>query len=402
MKPSKAFALPCPTPASEETINGIFGRMARLNGTSKGEFLRNTYFPARIDANDGAPRIGLTASQLINEHSLLPFSQAHYAPQLRITPKNGRLPKQIARLSTLRGNKRSAFCGDCVEEDLQSGGFSQWRRVHQIQGVIACHKHGRKLTIVNSSQSDCLPSDFWPISETPVRFEDASFPVKFAQVAFEILQNRPKLERGVVAHNLLKASYESNVPYFVEHRQNKFRFEQHFGAATSPTEVALVLDDLSPVLHRGESGFEHSLLVRHIAMAFFVFAAVGLRETVAESFKLLTTKSCLKSREESAPILTRKLMSVYSRCSGKTVDIARKLDEPYTKIVRSLENHGLPAFKLDAGKPVFDALSMIIDGADISRACALSGAKNEEVMLYLRQSLVPLSKCIDKFPGRNS
>jgi hypothetical protein len=97
-----------------------------------------------------------TVDYLIDKHTALPF----YAPFLN--------PKQYRRIrqdmiaahgprvhtrsgvmaSTIHPPKWLRFCPDCVQEDEQQWGEGYWHRLHQLPGILMCHKH--QAYLVNS------------------------------------------------------------------------------------------------------------------------------------------------------------------------------------------------------------------------------------------------------------
>lgn len=41
------------------------------------------------------------------------------------------------------------YCPECTSEDIQKHGETYWRRIHQLPGIMACHKHNQ--TLMNST-----------------------------------------------------------------------------------------------------------------------------------------------------------------------------------------------------------------------------------------------------------
>lgn len=394
MKNPAPFQASCPAIAPEETVNGLFGRLARFNGDTRGEKLRNTYFPAGGDICEGAARIGLDPQVLIDEHSLLPFSQAHIASHDRITIENSRLPKRVVLLSSQKGNKRSALCGDCVDQDFSDRSFAYWHREHQIRGVLVCHRHQRRLDVVDVTQSNALPGDFKESLPKAQYVEESSICLRFARTAYQLLQIGPELVRSTIAQNLRAEAGRQNVTFVPDGKHTKFCWESHFSEVWDAEEIRSIVNDLHSAIRRGATGFENTLQQRNISMSLFVFAASCLADNEDKALRLLTDDPGYAVKSEAVPIQPRRLKWAYENWRGNIADIARGLDEPYLKVQRALESKGLPSFDRDAPIEEFLALRAFIEGSDVAPACHEHGVPPEKLLNHLRQSLSPFSNSI--------
>lgn len=99
--------------------------------------------------NNMPPGSKLTAEEIINKHSLLPFYGAFLPPeranQIRSSMLGNRGGDIYSRAGIMAGgivlNRFLKFCPKCAEEDLLKYGEMYWHRFHQIPCVI-CPKHG--------------------------------------------------------------------------------------------------------------------------------------------------------------------------------------------------------------------------------------------------------------------
>jgi len=122
-----------------------------------------------IGANNLAARTRLTwgksATELIEQHTLLPYYGSFLAPKQYLECVEEFSFGKVRRATNLLGSKVSSvteneklkFCKSCAAIDMDTLGETYWRRSHQISGFYVCTLHGEIL-----SESDALTSQRQP------------------------------------------------------------------------------------------------------------------------------------------------------------------------------------------------------------------------------------------------
>lgn len=89
--------------------------------------------------------------EFLDRHTLLPYYRPFLNPRtakkLASLPHRLELTTKDLPFSAEGANEMAAprFCPACVREDVGSLGQPYWHRMHQVPGVLVCHKHGARL-----------------------------------------------------------------------------------------------------------------------------------------------------------------------------------------------------------------------------------------------------------------
>ena len=155
----------------DEFISGWLNRFAFANCHEYArEFVQavTTYTKATLSDNNDTYHIsslvsdytGITPADLDNFHTLRPWF-SYCGTKLSVT---GSHPSAQNRAYVKTQGTCSAFCPDCIKEDLSFWGWNYWRRSHQIPGVTTCLKHGNQLLF---TQKNCFISHS-PLAALPI------------------------------------------------------------------------------------------------------------------------------------------------------------------------------------------------------------------------------------------
>lgn len=96
---------------------------------------------------------GLSALQILDRHTLLPFNAAFLKPEVHLkctecfmanNPHDGTTVLGMSNACVADG-KFLRFCASCLDEDLRSYGETYWHRKHQLSGTIVCVRHDELL-----------------------------------------------------------------------------------------------------------------------------------------------------------------------------------------------------------------------------------------------------------------
>ncbi|MGZ5799375.1 MAG: TniQ family protein [Burkholderiaceae bacterium] len=133
----------------DELAEGYFGRIQILNSiNSERETLLalQTHLKNNgcLGALENLAKVAkIPFSQMINEHTLIPFTHAFGGTAGRRVSQE-RLFFHELDLKWIR-RRTAFFCLDCIKEDLSFHGVSYWRRTHHLHGINWCVKHGTPL-----------------------------------------------------------------------------------------------------------------------------------------------------------------------------------------------------------------------------------------------------------------
>jgi len=91
----------------------------------------------------------ISAEELIHKHTLYPFytaflqeNRANYIYNLMLGNQGSKIFTAIgATNKPIKSNNYLRFCPDCIKDDLVKYGETYWHRMHQVPGLLVCHKH---------------------------------------------------------------------------------------------------------------------------------------------------------------------------------------------------------------------------------------------------------------------
>lgn len=93
----------------------------------------------------------LSAAQLVDRHSALPFYERFVPPGLAPQWRKAVLTHSREGLYTAKNrweilnSSRLRACLSCIEDDLHQFGTSYWRELHHLPGARVCSRHGEEL-----------------------------------------------------------------------------------------------------------------------------------------------------------------------------------------------------------------------------------------------------------------
>jgi hypothetical protein len=138
-----------PIPLHDEFYKGHVGRIQTLN--SLPDYQRTNYDIRNLARSKGAPREGeptivslarlcqIPLEEYLQFNTLLPYHSFYQHKKSHVSDMRWSTGT-ISRCGTLPC--RSAYyCEQCVRGDLRRHGFSYWRRIHQLPGMMWCLKH---------------------------------------------------------------------------------------------------------------------------------------------------------------------------------------------------------------------------------------------------------------------
>lgn len=145
-----------PQPQYDELDVGFLGRIRILNRHESEHqtvrallhWLEGSPLPERPERRHLlASATGLALAEFSIQHTLAPF---HFAFTNRATTHLD-CASQYSEMRYERGRPvvSNSFCVSCARTDLDSLGYSYWRRSHHIPGVIHCPQHDEPLSVAN-------------------------------------------------------------------------------------------------------------------------------------------------------------------------------------------------------------------------------------------------------------
>jgi hypothetical protein len=112
----------------------------------------------------------LTPEYLIHNHTLFPLLSISYTKERLDSIKQGMIHNrkqgvnlQIGRIyKGVRAHSVLMFCPKCVKEQRENYGEAFWLRLHQVPGVLVCHKHRvwlKESTVSSTNQRDFISAE---------------------------------------------------------------------------------------------------------------------------------------------------------------------------------------------------------------------------------------------------
>jgi hypothetical protein len=203
-------------PHEDEPLFSLLARIyGGLIGPSRSQFAQHLFgnprlvmpfdFPCGIEAlaRSIGTRVGLTAEDLIQHHTMFPIAAflmpAEHAERVKVAMRGNR----AVAMNLLKWHRDPAqdglrhlyFCAKCRDRDLRRFGHTWWRRIHQVPGVVCCPHHTEPLEV-----SQFVPGQFWkfdyPMADDAVSVRRAPRPdgmdVIYARDLRWMLCNRPQ------------------------------------------------------------------------------------------------------------------------------------------------------------------------------------------------------------------
>jgi hypothetical protein len=137
-------------------------------------------------ADDTAPIWALSADDIVERHTMLPFYGSFLAPDVYENCRRGFLGggkaiptgKLGLNNSNIKEAKRLRFCSSCAAEDLDRLGETYWRRTHQMTGALVCTVHGEVLCDSEAGSSANFSKRFQDATQH-IRIDDCKPCVEF-------------------------------------------------------------------------------------------------------------------------------------------------------------------------------------------------------------------------------
>lgn len=122
-----------------------FELFGSTNATAVVDFPKNLAHLAQILPKNNC----FSIEQIINNHTLIPYYQPflpiHRLNSIKLDLENGGISSFHFQTGKAASRVKSSiflrFCPRCSREDLKKRNETYWRRLHQLDGVIVCHKH---------------------------------------------------------------------------------------------------------------------------------------------------------------------------------------------------------------------------------------------------------------------
>lgn len=195
---------------------------------------------------------GLTLSQLINDHTLIPYfkhfcQENDYASLLKDV-KSGdtcaTFSKMSLTASRIHPKHANNYCPMCVQEDIERYGVTFWHVSHFLPGVTSCVKHGIDLISVDIPRRALSTP---PESDLKAEFK-ASHPKAclLANLSFSLLTKVNSLGDGVKAAEtyrtkLVELGFAANVNS-IHQRELRESLEGFWEPILDSYEVALIFN----------------------------------------------------------------------------------------------------------------------------------------------------------------
>lgn len=133
---------------------------------------RHFHMPSHLDTLCASTQLAIgTPEDIVRTATILPyFTQFRLPKVVATTLRRARgessygVTQSLGMAATNSPHPPRRSCRECIQQDMESFGFSYWRRSHQLPGVLVCQQHRTRLL--------SLPYDHASISKMNILWPD--------------------------------------------------------------------------------------------------------------------------------------------------------------------------------------------------------------------------------------
>lgn len=387
------IALPLP----DEFCRGHVGRISILNGFpnyTKGitgirqhvSTADACYGESIVTAIAKACKMGTIAYARL--HTLMPYLECMTKDVSKSA--EARWTENVLTRMGMTAPKKAAFlCSVCVEEDISFWGYSYWRRMHQLPGVLQCHKHGRGLKQIEGWDAFEKLPQHWMASGLDKNQSNlnsmADLPLirRFSTVSQAFLDMEHPLPQDLMKRSLRFEAACKSINCRTN-ENNNFRFNQFVRMNCDLAWLNHLFPDLKNLSHSNPFyALDNALSLSSTVTTQTYALAIALFSDNEET-ALQWISNPGEAQKRPKPQSTQSLIQYFIILEGCAKRIAIKTGKSATAIEdwirrnRSLINNhpGLISTKL--------AIARFMAGENMETACTTEGASILLVINYLR------------------
>lgn len=199
--------------------------------------------------------LGLSASKIINEHTMLPLFRCFLREKTYFSVFNNLAEGSGSNLHSrmsLIANRVSAgtvlrACPECIKDDLQNVGRAWWHLQHQLPGCSVCLKHCEPLVEVEVRRRELIqPTQLAP--QHPLNLSDID--IQLSGLIDDVWQrNQPVVQYTDLLNRYRQRLVEAGLaPHIGAIRQERLRqtLRAYWSESASPVVQQLLLDNSYP------------------------------------------------------------------------------------------------------------------------------------------------------------
>lgn len=402
---------------SDEVIQGWRGRMRSINCITLKEKIENLIEAhARsldINISEGADFfqhvaciLSMPREQVIQRHTLTPFFNALI--NLKQNKPGTKSPRH--RLTTERfapfklGEKYPRYCWQCAQEDLSALGFSYWRRIHQLPGMLWCSKHGSLLSSSSRREAfDQCPHEIIDavIDQRTHEFspEQAALLKRYAYIASEICEQGPTIDSRTTSITLGQMARTADL------RISKIGTRSTVSNRLMELLPLWWLEETIPRVHWIPNKYISTIdgicspdATRYTPATLSLLAALFYEDEQQAVAEIFSPSNPTPDRALGAAFWgSWKVFEEYVSQEGVVSRVAEHLGIPSSTVSMGLLRQGLPG--LGRSSATLHAAHAFLSNHSLVDACANHNASIEEVESLVRMSGTKLKTALDKIMG---
>ncbi len=363
-----------PVILSDELLDGYFGRFGLLNGhtnfiNSKRSVKRvfNNHYNKNFNfslALQIAQIIGLESEKLVTGHTLVPIMRS-------INHKNTPIHdvKLLKAMGKSLAKPNLCFCESCIFDDLNTVGYSYWRRSHQIHGIDFCLKHEVPLMMaVNEDAAYQSPHKILKSGESlksTITLSEHKHPViqKYVQLITYYLENTPTVNYKVLIKGLFyraltdglikgDRSKEYISDYIFLNTPHNWLFK-HFPVFKNKTlyNPIQVIDSTKRTIP--PNLFNLIIMISNL-----------MPEADSNIFHKQVDTSSFSYARSMRPAKTAAILALYKKHCGNYKNILKDMSDLNEEVIYRLHQFGLPSLD-NVNYPTLDAIQAFLKGAPL-------------------------------------
>ena len=396
----------------DEIIHGWHGRIRAINclpekaniarEIAKAASQQNAMLTPDADAvQHAASLLGVNREALLERHTLTPFFDAieGLKPNKPGT-KSSRHKSDYKRRAPFRlEGDHPRFCTQCAEVDVERLGFSYWRRIHQLPGMLWCQRHGVKLSLARSRVAFAICPH--QVTDTLVNENisqltsgQAKLMRRYAYLAAEILNQAPSIDSGAASTTLGQWAKTQNL-----------RFTKNGKRQTVSSHIIDVmpswwLRDTFPRVHWSPNSHIWTVdgacspgATRYTSSSLCLLAAV-LCDAPDQAVKILWSRRNSEAKSLGPDFwASRAAFDAYVAHRGNVSRVAEALNLPNSSVAIGLLKQGLPG--LGKATAMAKAIRTFLDGDSLINASTKHGVSMTDLEEMLRSGCMRLKTAMD-------
>lgn len=395
---------------------GYLIRLGLVNGLKKEKDVLERilqHYPSITDHQKLKPFLlsvvlGKSTEDYCQQHTLLPIHRGLTNLEEKVTHGSMEYEYGLLRYGHFGLIRHFKVCKSCVREDIDSLGYSYYRRSHQYPGVNSCSKHGNTdLGRLYSSplETFCNPDQIDVSQLTPLTQHDNEFINRFLSIMDGLCEfKKPTDPNGLVTIMQLRArelgfkwyssgSKELLSDVLINRLPKEWLEDLGFNLKSKVKGVRS--GSIDGALSTQKATFQSLVYIAVLSLLFNDADQVLIQIQKLNALPKQKVKDFRKFK--SAYWCSEEFLELYIKLGGNAVSLSKHFQVCEQVIWKGLKIAKLPTLGL-YGRKAFRALELFQNGFSLTKASNATGVPLDKLEPLLRVSysrLITLSQTLD-------